>query len=204
MAEWYEEEVRALERRAAQRPRRDDAVLFYGSSSFTLWDDMAERFPGYHVSNHGFGGSTLADCIACFDRLVTPVQPAAIILYAGDNDLDAGSTPERVLALLDHFIRLKRAALGALPMAFVSIKISPARFPIMHKIAYTNLIVERRLGDQKDVRFVDVTRRMVGAGIEPLLACFSHDPLHMNSRGYDIWTLTLTETLGELIPSDPR
>jgi lysophospholipase L1-like esterase len=198
MPPWFDEEVAALERRTQPQVGSAKAIVFYGSSSFTLWHDLEAHFPGYNVVNHGFGGSTLRDCVEYFDRLVVPLSPRVIIVYAGDNDLGDGGTPEAVLDRLRAIIRRKRETLGSVPMAFVSIKISPARFAIMHQIAYANRIIERDLTDCGDVRFVDITRRMVGRGIQPLLAYYSLDPLHMNRDGYRVLGKSLTEYLASI------
>lgn len=195
MPSWFDAEVRQLEKRTRDRRGSEGLVLFYGSSSFTLWHDMEQSFPAYNVVNHGFGGSTLGDCVEYFDRLVAPMAPKAIIVYAGDNDLDNGSSPETVLGHLETMIDMKRRALGAVPMAFVSIKISIARLHFMHKIGWTNYIIEKRLADEPDVRFIDVTRRMIGRGLYALTTYFSHDPLHMNHNGYGIWTRTIGDHL---------
>jgi lysophospholipase L1-like esterase len=195
MPPWFDAEVAALEARSRARSRGPAPVLFYGSSTFTLWHDAEARFAGDGVVNHGFGGATLADCLEYFDRLVTPFVPRALILYAGDNDLDNGSSPETVLALLEAIIARKRAALGAMPLAFVSIKISRARLPIMHTIAYLNRIAARRLEGESDCTFVDFTRRLVGRGYESWLAYYSEDALHMNEAGYRVLAQTLREYL---------
>ncbi|MBK8174690.1 MAG: GDSL family lipase [Rhodospirillales bacterium] len=193
MTSWFDDEVSALERRTLSAQGSVNPILFYGSSSFTLWHDIEQHFPGYNVVNHGFGGSTLADCIQYFDRLVVPIAPRMVVVYAGDNDLADGASPEAVLSRVATLVRRKRDALGAVPMAFVSIKVSPARFAIMHRIAYTNLIVERALFEQQDVRFVDITRRMVGRGMGSLLELYSEDPLHMNRDGYRVLARSLFE-----------
>ncbi len=86
-----------------------------------------------------------ADCVEYFDRLVVAYAPSVIIVYAGDNDLGDGGTPEQVLERLRAIVHRKRETLGPVPMAYVSIKISPARFALMHCIAYTNRIIEREL-----------------------------------------------------------
>lgn len=198
MPNWFDAEVDALIARTSAAGTGDGAVLFYGSSSFTLWHDLDRHFPAFAVVNHGFGGSTLSDCLACFDRLVVPVAPGAIILYAGDNDLDQGVAPEAVLALVRHFIARKRAALGAVPMAYVSIKVSPARLHFMHRIGYTNRIVERALAAEPEVTFLDVTRRMVGRGMEAWRRYYGDDPLHMNAEGYRLWARAIGEYLAAL------
>jgi lysophospholipase L1-like esterase len=198
MPEWFDAEVAALEVRSAERKAADRPVLLYGSSTFTLWGDAADHFPGHAVVNHGFGGSTLADCLEYFDRLVTPMRPSVVVLYAGDNDLDQGTTPEAVLAMLRAFIERKREALGSLPLAYVSIKVIPARMHFTHRIAYTNLIVERALRGQPDVTYLDVTRRMVGRGLIPWQSFYGSDPLHMNAAGYLLWVRAIGEYLDSL------
>ncbi len=198
MPSWFDQEVDALERRTRSRRGEPNLVLFYGSSSFTLWHDIEAYFPAHNIVNHGFGGSTLRDCVEYFDRLVVALQPKVVLLYAGDNDLGDGGRPEDVLDRLRRIVARKRETLGDVPMAYVSIKISPARFSIMHAIAYTNAIIERELADGSDVRFINVTRRMVGRGMQPLLGYYTHDPLHMNPEGYRLFGKAISDYLGEV------
>jgi Lysophospholipase L1 and related esterases len=195
----FDQEVEALRERSRAMGTQQKLVLFYGSSSFTLWADIERHFPDYKIANHGFGGSTLEDCLSYFDQLVSEFNPGAIILYAGDNDLANGSTPEQVLARLDAFFDRKRRAMGNVPVAYVSIKVSPARFGIMHRIAYTNLIIERHLRDAPDAHFVDITRRMTGRGLIPFLNYYASDPLHMNRDGYRILGKSIAEFLAARI-----
>lgn len=197
MANWFEDEVRELERRPLPEDTRN-LVLFYGSSSFTLWEDMPRWFPGYNILNRGFGGSTLADCLEFFDRLVVPVSPKAILLYAGDNDLDQGVGPEELIRYLRTFIARKRQALGDTPMAYLSVKLSVARLHLMHKFAYTNYAVERFLADQEDVDFINIFRRMSGRGIAPFRRYYTHDDLHMNAHGYCLWSAAINDYLTDL------
>jgi lysophospholipase L1-like esterase len=130
--------------------------------------------------------------------LVVPVRPRVLLLYAGDNDLEQGASPEAVRECLAKIVARKRAALGATPTAFVSIKVSRARLHFMHKIAYTNRIIERLLADEPDVTFLDITRRMVGRGMLVWNDYYTHDPLHMNTDGYRVWGKALSEHLAHL------
>lgn len=198
MPSWFDDEVAGLEARTRHRRGEDGLVLFYGSSTFTLWSALEASFPRYRIVNHGFGGSTMADCNEYFDRLVTPMRPAAIVLYAGDNDLGNGDSPELVRERVEHFVLKKRAALGPVPLAYVSIKISPARMHLMHKFEYTNRIIARSLFSRSDACFIDITRRMIGRGLPDLRSCFGEDPLHMSERGYAIWARSLEEYLDNL------
>ena len=201
MPSCFDAEVDALRLRSDAAAERESLVLFYGSSSFTLWTDIERYFPEIAVLNHGFGGSTLEDCLEYFDRLVAAFSPRAIVLYAGDNDLANGATPERVLRHLEDFITRKRQTIGAVPLAYVSIKVSPARFNLMHRIGYTNLIIERRLRGEADLAFVDLTRRMTARGLHAFLRYYSTDPLHMNREGYRLLGRCISEYLDTLAAS---
>jgi lysophospholipase L1-like esterase len=198
MSNWFDDEVRELERRTAHRFGSDRLVLFYGSSTFTLWDGLEQRFPGFNVVNHAFGGSHLADCVHFFDRLVAPVRPRAIILYAGDNDLDFDARPEDLRDRLDAFMTRKRQTLGDVPVTYVSIKISPARFHIMFKISYSNYILQQYVCRQPDMHYLDITRRMTSRGRLELMKYYSEDPLHMNRAGYRLWGASLAAHLEQL------
>src|SRR6516164_10408221 len=93
----WEKDIAAFERRDRDKPPPKNAVLFVGSSSIRLWD-LPKSFAGVEVINRGFGGSHLADVVHFAPRIVLPYEPRLIVLYAGDNDIAAGKTPERVHA----------------------------------------------------------------------------------------------------------
>ena len=80
------------------------AVLFVGSSSIRLWKTLAKDFAGYEVINRGFGGSQLADSVVLADRIVIAYAPKMVLLYAGDNDIAAGKTPEQVFSDFKRFV----------------------------------------------------------------------------------------------------
>lgn len=74
--EWYEAEVEQLEKSLCQRSLPPNPVVFYGSSTIRLWEELADDFADQRALNLGFGGSTLQACVYFFERLVTPIKPA--------------------------------------------------------------------------------------------------------------------------------
>src|SRR5262249_43231267 len=132
------------------------ALLFYGSSSIRFWFKLAEDFPEAPVVNRGFGGSTLAECVEEMERLVFPLQPKAVVLYAGENDLDHGSSPEQVESLFRDFATRLSQRCGPIPLVFVSIKPSPSRAGFMHNVRRANELVLASLKNWPNARFVDV------------------------------------------------
>jgi hypothetical protein len=99
---WYHEDLERLESEIAKL-ESDPKMIFYRSSSFTLWGELTSVFEEYKPINLGFGGSTLAACTWFFERVFEHVKkPEAIVIYAGDNDLGDKCHPEGV----DCFLRL--------------------------------------------------------------------------------------------------
>jgi lysophospholipase L1-like esterase len=178
------------------------ANVFYGSSSFRLWDNMAQSFPGIPVVNRGFGGSTLAECIEFLPRVILPLRPATVILYAADNDLDQGASPEHAAYLFHQFVERVREHFPALPIAFISVKPSPSRFWNLSNIRRANELIQAAAGNLPGVFFIDIFPLMLspGGGSRPDL--FTGDGLHMNSAGYDIWTTKIRCWL-DTVPASP-
>src|SRR5262245_25461510 len=72
-----------------------DSILFIGSSSIDKWQ-TAEAFPGLPIMNRGFGGSQISDVNHFFDDVVTKYRPKIIVFYSGDNDTQAGKSPQQI------------------------------------------------------------------------------------------------------------
>jgi lysophospholipase L1-like esterase len=184
----YAEEFRAFAEESRRGLVPANPILFYGSSSIRLWTQLTEQFPGWPVVNRGFGGSTLAECLAEFDRLVTPLQPKAIVCYAGDNDLDAGASPEQLLARFEQFMACVRARLGWKPVLFISIKPSPVRFWNIEKIRRANALIREAAEIRwREVQWLDVCRIMLDPAGNPRRDYFDDDGLHLSRTGYLLW-----------------
>ena len=189
--EWYEAEVKALEVSSRPRPGAPPPVVFYGSSSIRLWTTLAEGFPELPVVNLGFGGSTLTACSWFFSRLVPPQKPKSLILYAGDNDLGDGRTPEGVLTSYRDLAKQVRPLLGEIPFTYLSIKSSPARFALTEKIKQTNEMIRREHTAVPGWTFLDVFSAMLGADGLPNRELYAPDGLHLGRAGYLVWTQIL-------------
>lgn len=183
---WYEPEVKALERDLPNAPNGDDPPVFYGSSSFRLWTTLAEDFDP-HVLNLAFGGSTLEACAHFFDRLVTPVHPRSILIYAGDNDLGDGRSVDDVFSFYRSLARKVAALSPSRPFGFVSVKPSPARFYINDRIRLFNDVVRADIEARPSGYYVDVYSAMLTDSAGPRPEFFLDDGLHLNREGYRLW-----------------
>ena len=188
---WYENDIQRLEREKKPLIRDHESVVFYGSSSFTLWDALETSFPGHHVINMGFGGSTLSGCGWFFDRVLGGKVPKSLVLYAGDNDLGDGRHPEEVFLFFEVIHSYVRAYMPDMPFTFISVKPSPARMHLVPKMKQLNGWVEQSLSLSSQETFIDVFNPMMEYG-NGLGALYTHDGLHMNDQGYEIWKKALS------------
>ena len=192
----FESEIHAFE----SCPAPPHATVFYGSSSIRLWDNMAQCFPGIPVVNRGFGGSTLAECLGMLPRVIFPLCPAALVLYAADNDLDQGASPEHAHWLFGQFVDRIREPFPDLPIAYISVKPSPARFWNLGNIRRANELIQGAAATYTGVSFLNLFPLMLNpeGGSRPEL--FTEDGLHMNSAGYELWATQIRPWLDALPP----
>jgi lysophospholipase L1-like esterase len=165
-----------------------DPVVFTGSSSVRMWASLARDFPGQPVLNRGFGGSQTRDAVHYADDVAIRYRPQRIVLYAGDNDIDAGRTPEQVLSDFRAFVARVRRDLPQVPVAYLAIKPSLARIDQLPRQQAANALVEQAAAEMRNVTFIDVATPMLDADGQPRPDLFIEDGLHMNSRGYALWT----------------
>jgi lysophospholipase L1-like esterase len=163
-----------------------ESILFIGSSSIEHWKSLAADFPEVKVINRGFGGSVISDSTFFADRIVAPYHARAIVMYAGDNDLQEGNSPEQVRDDFAAFVRKARAVDPGVPIAFVAIKPSVARAVLLPQIRQANALVRAYAATQKDVTYLDVFTPMLKDGA-PQPDLFGEDGLHMNRKGYLLW-----------------
>ena len=195
---WYEMEVRSMERALRDRPGPANPVVFYGSSSIRLWSGIAEDLGDPRVVNLGFGGSTLAACAYFFGRLVVPLRPRSLVVYAGDNDLGDGQSARDVFGSFRDLIRKVDTQLGPIPFAFISIKPSPDRWSLAAEIRSANEMIRSRILSREKSDYIDVFDAMLGLDGRPRPELYAEDGLHLSAEGYRVWAGQILRH-GELI-----
>ena len=183
----FEDEIAQFEAADRVSPPPRGSVLFVGSSSIRVWPNLEADFPKTDVLQRGFGGSTLDEVNHNAPRIVLPYCPRLIILYAGDNDLAEGRTPEQILADFKTFVGLVRPSMPKTRIAFVSIKPSTARVALLEKMRKANAIVRQYIATDPSLTYIDVFTPMLGTDGLPRGELFQSDGLHMSAQGYAIW-----------------
>lgn len=163
-------------------------ILFIGSSSFTLWKDVQDYFPGYTLLNRGFGGSALTQLIFYFHDLVPPYQPKQIVIYCGENDLANDAVPaDSVTNRFKRLYQLIRVYNKKVPIAYISMKPSPSREKYLPKFEAANHDIKKFIQKKRHTRYINVFDAMLLPSGKPNKELFLSDQLHMNRDGYLIW-----------------
>lgn len=165
-----------------------NAILFIGSSSFTMWENVQSYFPGHKIINRGFGGSSLPDVIRYADDIIFPYQPKQIVIYCGENDIASDTVDSKEVAeRFKKLFTLIRKRLPSVAIAYISIKPSPSREKYLPIMRQGNQIIKNFLWQQRNVIYVNIFDEMLDANGRPREELFLGDRLHMNEKGYAIW-----------------
>jgi len=176
---------------------QEGGVLFVGSSSIRLWNGLEDAFkaPGQPVLKRGFGGSRMLDCAQYVDALVLQYKPRLVVVYAGDNDLAEGRTPQQVLQSFTEFTEAVRHALPDTRIAYLSIKPSPLRAALVPAIREANGLISAYARNTPNLDYIDVFSKMLDDTGKPRGELFSADSLHMNAEGYALWRAEISPHL---------
>jgi lysophospholipase L1-like esterase len=194
-ADRWEPEIHAFELADRAKPPTPGGVVFIGSSSIRMWKSLSDDFPNANALNRGFGGSRIADSTRFVPRIVTPLHPRLVVLYAGDNDIVEGASAKTVLADFKAFVAAVRNDAPTTPIVFISIKPSPSRVHLIDTMRDANASVRAYAATQAGIRYVDVFDAMLGQDGQPRKELFGPDGLHMNAAGYRMWVSILTPEL---------
>lgn len=184
----YEKSMAAFKKADKESFPPANAILFVGSSSFTIWKDVADYFPGYTIINRGFGGSKLTDVIEYADDVIFPYKPKQVVIYCGENDV-AGDpvTADDILQRFTTLFQMIRKRLPDASIAFVSMKPSPSREKFLPVLIDGNAKIRDFLAAQPKTAYIDVYQPMLDANGQMRPELFQEDMLHMNPKGYAIW-----------------
>ena len=193
----FEKEIAAFEASDRDHPPPKDAVLFVGSSTIRLWKTLAEDFAPHAVINRGFGGSEMIDSAYFADRIVIPYRPRMIVVFAGSNDINAGKTPEQVLADYHAFVEKVRAALPDVRIAYLSIAPCPSRWSQAEEQMKANHLIRDFAKSGKKLDYIEVWDQLLGPDGKPRADLYLEDGLHPNAEGYKIRAAAIRPLLDE-------
>ena len=205
--DWFQKLWR--ERRTAWAARREQdrgAVVFLGDSITQEWGGgLGAAFPGVKVANRGISGDTTRGVLLRLQDDVLVLDPAAVVLLIGTNDLEEGATPETIAGNLRLILAAMKRHNRRMPIVLCHVFPSSEsmRRPA-DKIKAINALYLAAVRNDPQVTPLDTWSLFADANGNASVAEFP-DLLHPNEVGYAKWAAALrplfaTLKLSETVP----
>ena len=185
-SEGFGQEIKKLILKKDKLLSKKNLIVFYGSSSFRLWNNLNEDFKSYNVLNYGFGGAFIEDCIRYFDRLFSNINPIAFVLYVGGNDLSLEYSNRKINSLFKILLTKIKSQFPNTKIICVSIKPSYHRIEKFKKIKKLNTIMKEELMKNGKNSYVDIFRLFLNKDEKIIKSYFVKDNLHLSKKGYEV------------------
>ena len=165
------------------------AIVLTGSSSIVRWKTMERDLAPLTVVPRGFGGSTMEDALYWIERVTVPYKPRAVVVYEGDNDTGAYDVPaEKVVQQFESIVAKIHATLPQARIYVLAIKPSVLRWRTWPEAVKANQMLKAIPAKDKLVTYIDVATPFLQPNGQVMTDVFVPDNLHLNEKGYKIWT----------------
>ncbi len=169
------------------REKDKGSVVFLGDSITQGWGSLGTNFPGMKIANRGISGDTSRGVLYRLREDVLDLDPEAIVLLIGTNDIGLNGSPEDVA----HNIRLILASIKAYaPKTRVIVcKVMPATEKLARpadKIKKLNQLIDELVKGNTQVTLVDTWSIFADENGSAKKEEFP-DLLHPNEAGYSKW-----------------
>ncbi len=183
----YEEEARL-------NPPPQEAVVFAGSATPSGWD-LDRWFPEFTTLKRAYGGSMIDENTYLAKRAVIPHNPSTIVLYAGENDIHLGKTPELTLQHFKEYVATIKIALPNTQLIYITMKPSILWWDDYEDMKVANALIESYISGEDYVYFVDTFKLMIDQNGEPRRDYLGGDDLHLTDLGYEVWTAAVSPVI---------
>ena len=187
--ERFDKAIQRFKNTDKENPPPEGAIVGIGSSSMAGWrHTIREDLSPLTIIPRGFGGSNMNDALHFADDIVIAYNPRAVILYEGDNDMMLDISLESYKEKFDAFVTKIHTALPQTRIYVLSIKPSIARWKVWPRMQSANKLLEEACKTNELLTYIDIGTVMLNKQGNPKKEIFKKDMLHMNEKGYALWT----------------
>jgi glycerophosphoryl diester phosphodiesterase len=198
----WEKDIQKFEELDKTESYPDNSILFMGSSSIRLWSTLEKDMAPYPAINRGFGGSRLSDFTVYTDRIVSPHPCSAIVVFIA-NDITGGEndkSPEEVADLFSYMLKTIRKTHPSTPVFWIAVTPSMLRWKVWPVIQEAGKLIEERCRKVENTFYVKTDFAFLGESGAPKEELFRSDKLHLNEKGYEVWSKILKNEIMKIVP----
>ena len=198
----------------AERVQQDQgAVVFVGDSITQGWGDKpGGDLPGVKVANRGIGGDTSRGVLIRLKEDVIALNPSAVVLLIGTNDLEEQAAPETIAGNLKLILAELKQHNPKLPIILCQVfPSSVTKNRPADKIKALNALYAATVKGDPQITLVETWTLFANAAGDAKPELFP-DLLHLNKDAYAQWaaairpilaTLNLVETQPDAFTPEP-
>ena len=147
----------------------------------------------YESIKRAYGGARYTDLIHFTERLVSPHNIKAIGIFVA-NDITGGEndlSPKEVLKLAKYVVKQIRTSHKNSSVFFIETTPTPKRWKAWSKISQANDLIKEFCDSSDRLFYISTRDYFIGDNGLPTEEYFVRDKLHLNSKGYTLWSLSL-------------
>jgi hypothetical protein len=198
----WEGDIRKFEHLDSTETYPDDAILFAGSSSIRLWETLARDISPYPVIQRGYGGAKLSDLAIYAGRIFYPHKCRAIVMFIA-NDI-AGNEDDKSPGEVDRLFRIVlktiRDKYPVTPVFWIAVTPTALRWEVWPEIEEANRLIEASCLENDNTYYIRTDFAFLNDSFQPKEELFLPDRLHLNAKGYEVWTEIIKKELKKVLP----
>jgi lysophospholipase L1-like esterase len=177
---------------AGQVEKDQHAIVFLGDSITQGWhDDFDGLFPELRTANRGISGDTTRGVLYRLPEDVLALNPSAVVLLIGTNDLEEQAQPWTIASNYRLLIETLKKHNPTMPVIVCEIfPSSGTKKRPAYLIRRTNQIIREAVADQPQVTVLE-TWKLFASPDNDAKADEFPDLLHPNNAGYVKWAAAL-------------
>ncbi|MEM7313847.1 MAG: family 16 glycoside hydrolase, partial [Planctomycetota bacterium] len=169
-----------------------NAIVFLGDSITQGWGgNMGGAFGDAKVANRGISGDTTRGMLLRLREDVIDLNPTAVVMLMGTNDLEEAATPEQVAANVASIIAALKKHNPTMPIIWCHMfPSSETKKRPANKIKRVNKLVAAQVKGDKQVIVLETWQQFANSAGDATKQYFP-DLLHPNKAGYAKWAAAL-------------
>ena len=181
-----------------------DRIVFIGNSITELWTTVSPSFfDNKNYINRGISGQTTPQMLIRFRQDVINLNPFAVVILAGINDIAQNTGPNTIQMIKNNIISMIELA-NSNKIHVILCSVLPAeKFPWFPEILPAQKVVNlnkelREYSNKNNILYVDFFSLMVNETMGMKME-LSKDGVHPNKKGYLIMEKTLLKAISIIL-----